>query len=254
MPWHVGVGEHDAAVENDDAPLHLDAGAVPSYLPEAAQENDPDRLRLRCVAALAAPAALRQAKRPLRLVARRRPGSSAPGCRARASTPPSAGDTDPPAAPAPAAWPSPAAGSGTRAWTRSRRSRGAPRYRRWPWLSVACGEGVDDARELGADPVRGTTPMTPTALTAISGSVITSSPLYTSKPAGTCGSQMRRSRRAGRPPRSLSANDGRHVPARPEHGRLADAPAAADGNVVEHDGEIPRRFGHGPEVLVDACL
>ncbi len=40
---HVRVGEHDAHVENENAAVHLDAGAVPAYLPEAAEKYHPDR-------------------------------------------------------------------------------------------------------------------------------------------------------------------------------------------------------------------
>ncbi len=39
---HVRVGEHDTDVEDDDAPVHLDAGAVPSDLPEPTEEDDAD--------------------------------------------------------------------------------------------------------------------------------------------------------------------------------------------------------------------
>ncbi len=46
---HVGLGEHDPAVEDDDAALDLDAGAVAADLAEAAEEDDPDRLWLASV-------------------------------------------------------------------------------------------------------------------------------------------------------------------------------------------------------------
>ena len=39
---HVGVGEHQPAVEEHDPPVDLDAGAVAADLPEAAEEDDPD--------------------------------------------------------------------------------------------------------------------------------------------------------------------------------------------------------------------
>ena len=45
---HVGVGEHDPAVEDDDAAVDLDAGAVATDLTETAEEDDPDGLRLSC--------------------------------------------------------------------------------------------------------------------------------------------------------------------------------------------------------------
>ena len=41
-PGHVGVGEHDPAVEDDDAAVDLDAGAVAADLPQPAEEDDPD--------------------------------------------------------------------------------------------------------------------------------------------------------------------------------------------------------------------
>ena len=59
---HVGVREHDPAVENEDAPVDLNAGAIPPDLPQPAEEDDPDRLRLRLL--LVAAPALRQAGRP----------------------------------------------------------------------------------------------------------------------------------------------------------------------------------------------
>ena len=40
---HVEVGEHEPAVEEHDAPVDLDAGAVAADLPEAPEEDDPDR-------------------------------------------------------------------------------------------------------------------------------------------------------------------------------------------------------------------
>ena len=43
---HVGVGEHDAAVEDDDAAVDLDAGAVAADLPEPAEKDDTDGRRL----------------------------------------------------------------------------------------------------------------------------------------------------------------------------------------------------------------
>ena len=43
---HVGVGEHDAAVEDDDAAVDLDAGAVAADLPEPPEEDDTDGGRL----------------------------------------------------------------------------------------------------------------------------------------------------------------------------------------------------------------
>ncbi len=42
---HVGVGEHDSAVEDDDAAFDLYAGAVPADLPQPAQEDHPDGFR-----------------------------------------------------------------------------------------------------------------------------------------------------------------------------------------------------------------
>ena len=48
-PRHVGLGEHDAAVEDDDAPLDLDAGTVAADLAESAEEDDPDGLWLASV-------------------------------------------------------------------------------------------------------------------------------------------------------------------------------------------------------------
>ena len=54
---HVGVGEHDPAVEDDDAALDLDAGAVAADLAQAAEEDDPDGLGL-------AGSAKRWARRP----------------------------------------------------------------------------------------------------------------------------------------------------------------------------------------------
>ncbi|MEZ5180279.1 MAG: hypothetical protein R2702_00095 [Acidimicrobiales bacterium] len=44
-PEHVGVGEHQPAVEEHDAPLDLDRRAVPADLPEPAEEGDGDRRR-----------------------------------------------------------------------------------------------------------------------------------------------------------------------------------------------------------------
>ena len=43
---HVGVGEHDPAVENDDAAVDLDAGTVTTDLAEPAEEDDADGGRL----------------------------------------------------------------------------------------------------------------------------------------------------------------------------------------------------------------
>ena len=40
---HVGLGEHEAAVEEHDAPVDLDAGAVAPDLAEASEEDDADR-------------------------------------------------------------------------------------------------------------------------------------------------------------------------------------------------------------------
>ena len=39
---HVGVREHEAAVDDDDAPFDLDAKAVATDLPQSAQEDDAD--------------------------------------------------------------------------------------------------------------------------------------------------------------------------------------------------------------------
>src|SRR5204863_6443914 len=39
---HVGVREHQPTVDDDDPPLDLEAEAVPTDLPDAAQEDDPD--------------------------------------------------------------------------------------------------------------------------------------------------------------------------------------------------------------------
>ncbi len=55
---HVGIGEHDPAVEDDDASVDLDAGAVAADLAEAAEEDDANRFR-----------------QAVRLPVRRRPGS-----------------------------------------------------------------------------------------------------------------------------------------------------------------------------------
>jgi hypothetical protein len=43
-PEHVHVGEHQADVEQQDAPADLDAGAVAPDLAQAAEERDRDRL------------------------------------------------------------------------------------------------------------------------------------------------------------------------------------------------------------------
>ena len=43
---HVGVGEHDPAVEDEDPAVDFDAGAVAADLAEAAEEDDADRLGL----------------------------------------------------------------------------------------------------------------------------------------------------------------------------------------------------------------
>ena len=40
---HVGVGEHDPAVDEQDPVLDLDAGAVAPDLAEAAEKDDTDR-------------------------------------------------------------------------------------------------------------------------------------------------------------------------------------------------------------------
>ena len=50
-PGHVGVGEHDPAVEDQDPPVHLDAGAVAPDLAQAAEEDDADRLGATTLAA-----------------------------------------------------------------------------------------------------------------------------------------------------------------------------------------------------------
>ena len=42
-PEHVEVGEHQAAVDEHDAVVDLDAGAVPPDLAETAEERDPYR-------------------------------------------------------------------------------------------------------------------------------------------------------------------------------------------------------------------
>src|SRR5674476_1405779 len=42
---HVRVGEHDAHVEDEDATVHLDTGAVPPDLTETTEEHDTDRSR-----------------------------------------------------------------------------------------------------------------------------------------------------------------------------------------------------------------
>jgi hypothetical protein len=39
---HLGVGEHDPAVEDHDPPIDLDAGAVAADLPQPAEEDHPD--------------------------------------------------------------------------------------------------------------------------------------------------------------------------------------------------------------------
>ena len=39
---HVGVGEHDPAVDDEDAVVDLEAEAVPADLPEPAEEDDPN--------------------------------------------------------------------------------------------------------------------------------------------------------------------------------------------------------------------
>ena len=39
---HVGFGEHDPAVEDDDPPLDLNAGTVAADLAQSAEEDDPD--------------------------------------------------------------------------------------------------------------------------------------------------------------------------------------------------------------------
>jgi hypothetical protein len=41
-PGHVGGGEHQPAVDEEDAALHLDAGAVPPDLPQSPEEDDAD--------------------------------------------------------------------------------------------------------------------------------------------------------------------------------------------------------------------
>jgi hypothetical protein len=43
---HVGIGEHDAAVEDDDAAVDLDTGAVTTDLAESSEKDDTDRRRL----------------------------------------------------------------------------------------------------------------------------------------------------------------------------------------------------------------
>src|SRR5450755_365270 len=89
---HVGVGKHDAAVEDDDAPVDLDTGAVAPDLPEPAQEDDPDRFRSPFPSPLCLPL-LRQAADRYRRAGRPRPGPWRPWHRARGWQPPWAGGT-----------------------------------------------------------------------------------------------------------------------------------------------------------------
>jgi hypothetical protein len=42
---HVGVGEHQPAVDDEDPPVDLEAEAVASDLPQSAEEDDADRVR-----------------------------------------------------------------------------------------------------------------------------------------------------------------------------------------------------------------
>jgi hypothetical protein len=42
-PEHVDVREHEPAVQQEDAAVDLDAGAVPAYLAEPTEECDRDR-------------------------------------------------------------------------------------------------------------------------------------------------------------------------------------------------------------------
>ena len=44
---HVGVGEHQPAVDDEDAAVDLEAEAVPADLPEPAEEDDANRARAR---------------------------------------------------------------------------------------------------------------------------------------------------------------------------------------------------------------
>ncbi len=62
-PRHVRVGEHDAHVEDEDAPVDLDAGAVPADLAETPEEDDPHRGAPGPAALASAPAAGRRLRR-----------------------------------------------------------------------------------------------------------------------------------------------------------------------------------------------
>ena len=52
---HVGVREHDAAVEDDDPAVDLYTGAVAADLPQTAKEDDADGLRLLAISQAKAP-------------------------------------------------------------------------------------------------------------------------------------------------------------------------------------------------------
>ena len=139
---HVGLGEHDPAVEDEDPPVDLDAGAVAADLAQAAEEDDPHRLadsderadpldRLR---RLGSANAIARRERP-------EPGQQQPGQavqlrRGRAHGSPALADGQ---AQGPAGRLGRAAGWGSSRSTRSRRTRAARalpatgRRRRRPW-------------------------------------------------------------------------------------------------------------------------
>ncbi len=72
---HVGLWEHEAAVEEHDAPVDLDAGAVPPDLAEPSEEDDADRVShgARAAGPSDAPQVVDHLPRPLFSARRRRP-------------------------------------------------------------------------------------------------------------------------------------------------------------------------------------
>ena len=84
------------------------------------------------------------------------------------------------------------------------------------------------------------------------GSVMLSSPLYTSKPAGAWATRW--AVVGGSPAASLRATMLDTSRASRNMVCGLDPAPGADGDVVEHDGQVARGLGHHPEVLEDARL
>ena len=116
---------------------------------------------------------------------------------------------------------------------------------------VAGREGIDDPAQLRPDPVGGHTDQADGTY-GHQGQRHDVVPAVDLEARGDLCGEVRRG--GGVAGGVLEGDDGGHFVGETEHGLRGDAPAAAHRDVVEHDGEIAGRLGHGAEVLEDAGL